>query len=47
MGLTPMEGNIARGTHVTLEASLKEPDSSELWTEVVKRGRYKNRNKSK
>jgi hypothetical protein len=36
MGLTPVEGNIARGTHVTLEASLKEPDSSDLWTEWLK-----------
>jgi hypothetical protein len=44
---TPVEGSIARETHVTPEASLKEPDSSELWTEVVKRGRYKNKNRSK
>jgi hypothetical protein len=42
---TPVKGGMVSEVPVTPEASLKEPNSSELWNEVVRRGRYKNRNR--
>jgi hypothetical protein len=42
----PLEGIVAQEFVSTPEVSIKEPDTSELWTEVVKRGRKKNKTRS-
>jgi hypothetical protein len=43
----PLEGIVTQEFVTTPEVYVKEPNTSELWIEVVKRGRKKNKTRSR